>query len=123
MGKRVLRLRYATLRTNGGNCSGFPSAGRCLCAWLFPAPGVGPSPGISSTVVEQYATSSRTAQLLDSSRKYGEHGRMKTIAVHGSEPVRSTTLADLDPVSVGRVLMPLGIDDDLLGEMLDHDRP
>lgn len=64
----------------------------------------------------------QSAQLLDSSRKYGEHGRMKTIAVHVSEPVRSTTLADLDPVSVGRAPMPPGIDDDLLGEMLDHDR-
>ena len=47
---------------------------------------------------------------------------MKTIAAHVSEPVRSTTLADLDPVSVGRAPMPPGIDDDLLGEMLDHDR-
>jgi len=32
---------------------------------------------------------------------------------------RSTTLADLTPVSVGRVLKPLGRDDDLLAEMLD----
>ena len=85
-------------------------------------PASAPSPGVSSTVVEQYATSSHTAQLLDSSRKYGEHERMKTIAAHVSEPVRSTTLADLDPVSVGRAPMPLGIDDDLLGEMLDRDR-
>lgn len=35
---------------------------------------------------------------------------------------RSTTLADLNPVSVGRVLKPLRLDDDLLGEMLDDDR-
>ena len=35
---------------------------------------------------------------------------------------RSTTLADLSPVSAGRVLRPLRIDDDLLGEMLDDDR-
>lgn len=35
---------------------------------------------------------------------------------------RSTTLADLNPVSVGRVLKPLGPDDDLLEEMLDDDR-
>ena len=35
---------------------------------------------------------------------------------------RSTTLADLNPVSAGRVLKPLRIDDDLLGEMLDDDR-
>ena len=36
--------------------------------------------------------------------------------------LRSTTLADLNPVSVGRVLAPLHVDDDLLGEMLDeHD--
>ena len=26
MGKRVLRLRFATLRTNGGNCPRFPDA-------------------------------------------------------------------------------------------------
>lgn len=31
---------------------------------------------------------------------------------------RSTTLADLNPVSVGRVLKPLRIDDELLEEML-----
>lgn len=37
--------------------------------------------------------------------------------------VRSTTLADLSPVSVGRVLRPLGRDDDLLQEMLADDRP
>ena len=36
---------------------------------------------------------------------------------------RSTTLADLNPVSAGRVLKPLRIGDDLLGEMLDDDRP
>ncbi|MCY4626445.1 MAG: ribbon-helix-helix protein, CopG family [Acidobacteria bacterium] len=35
---------------------------------------------------------------------------------------RSTTLADLTPVSVGRVLKPLGRDDDLLAEMLEDDR-
>ena len=35
---------------------------------------------------------------------------------------RSTTLADLDPVSVGQVLQPLRLGDDLLGEMLDDDR-
>ena len=32
---------------------------------------------------------------------------------------RSTTLADLNPISLGRVLKPLRIDDDLLEEMLD----
>lgn len=32
------------------------------------------------------------------------------------------TLANLNPVSAGRVLKPLSIDDDLLGEMLDDDR-
>lgn len=37
--------------------------------------------------------------------------------------IRSTTLADLSPVSVGRVLRPLGRDDDLLQEMLADDRP
>ena len=36
--------------------------------------------------------------------------------------LRSTTLADLNPVSVGRVLAPLHVGDDLLEEMLDeHD--
>lgn len=35
--------------------------------------------------------------------------------------VRSTTLADVNPVSVGRVLKPLRVDDDLLGEMLGDD--
>ena len=35
---------------------------------------------------------------------------------------RSTTLADLNPVSVGRVLNPLRRDDDLLGKMLDEHR-
>ena len=35
---------------------------------------------------------------------------------------RSTTLADLNPVSVGRVLKPLSQADDLLEEMLDDDR-
>ena len=35
---------------------------------------------------------------------------------------RSTTLADLNPVSVGRVLKPLSTGDDLLGEMLDDGR-
>ena len=35
---------------------------------------------------------------------------------------RSTTLADVNPVSVGRVSRPLRKDDDLLGEMLDDDR-
>jgi len=34
---------------------------------------------------------------------------------------RSTTLADVNPVSVGRVLKPLRLDDDLLGEMLGND--
>ena len=36
-------------------------------------------------------------------------------------PARSTTLADLSPVSVGRVRKPLQKDDDLLAEMLDDD--
>ena len=36
--------------------------------------------------------------------------------------VRSTTLADLSPVSVGRVLAPLRRGDDLLAELLDDDR-
>ena len=35
---------------------------------------------------------------------------------------RSTTLADLHPVSVGRVLKPMHVGDDLLEEMLDDDR-
>ncbi len=35
---------------------------------------------------------------------------------------RSTTLADLSPVSVGRVLKPLCADDDLLTEMFDDGR-
>ena len=35
---------------------------------------------------------------------------------------RSTTLADVNPISVGRVLKPLSRDDDLLEEMLDDDR-
>ncbi len=35
---------------------------------------------------------------------------------------RSTTLADLSPVSVGRVSKPLRTNDDLLEEMLDDDR-
>ena len=34
---------------------------------------------------------------------------------------RSTT-ADLSPVSVGRVLKPMHVEDDLLEEMLDDDR-
>lgn len=34
----------------------------------------------------------------------------------------ASTLNDLDPVSAGRVLKPLRIDDDLLGEMLGDDR-
>ena len=36
--------------------------------------------------------------------------------------VRSTTLADLSPASVGRVLTPLRRGDDLLAELLDDDR-
>ena len=36
--------------------------------------------------------------------------------------VRSTTLADLSPASVGRVLAPLRRGDDLLDELLDDDR-
>ena len=36
--------------------------------------------------------------------------------------VRSTTLADLSPVSVGRVLAPLRRGDDLLAELLDDGR-
>lgn len=35
---------------------------------------------------------------------------------------RPTSLADLSPVSVGRVLRPLRRDDDLLEEMLNDDR-
>ena len=35
---------------------------------------------------------------------------------------RSTTLADLSPASVGRVLAPLRRGDDLLDELLDDDR-
>ena len=35
---------------------------------------------------------------------------------------RSTTLVDLNPASVGRVLRPLSRDEDLLEEMLDDDR-
>ena len=35
---------------------------------------------------------------------------------------RSTTLADLHPVSVGLAPKPLCIDEELLGEMLDDDR-
>ena len=35
---------------------------------------------------------------------------------------RSTTLADLSPASVGRVLAPLRRGDDLLAELLDDDR-
>lgn len=38
------------------------------------------------------------------------------------EAARSTTLADLNPVSVGRVSKPLRTNDDLLEEMLDDDR-
>ena len=34
---------------------------------------------------------------------------------------RFTALADVNPVSVGRVLKPLRNDDDLLGEMLEND--
>ena len=34
----------------------------------------------------------------------------------------ATSLRDLQPVSVGKVLRPLTRDDDLLGEMLDEDR-
>ena len=36
---------------------------------------------------------------------------------------RPTTLADLSPVSVGRVLRPLRRGEDLLEEMLGDDRP
>ena len=36
--------------------------------------------------------------------------------------VRTTTLTDLSPVSVGRVLAPLRRDDDLLAELLEDDR-
>ena len=36
--------------------------------------------------------------------------------------VRSTTLADVSPASVGRVLSPLRPGDGLLAEMLDDDR-
>ena len=35
---------------------------------------------------------------------------------------RSTTLANVNPVSAGPVLKPLRVDDDLLGEMLDDER-
>ena len=41
---------------------------------------------------------------------------------HERRVARSTTLADLNPVSVGRVLKPLSPDDALLAEMLDDDR-
>ena len=41
---------------------------------------------------------------------------------HERRIARSTTLADLSPISAGRVLKPLRVDDDLLGEMLDDDR-
>lgn len=41
---------------------------------------------------------------------------------HERRIARSTTLADLNPLSVGRVLKPFGRDDDLLAEMLDDDR-
>ncbi len=34
----------------------------------------------------------------------------------------ASTLNDLNPVSAGRVLKPLHLDDDLLEEMLDDDR-
>ena len=62
---------------------------------------------------------------------------MKTITINVFEPVyrdfqriaraqdrtvRTTTLTDLSPVSVGRVLAPLRRDDDLLAELLEHDR-
>ena len=36
--------------------------------------------------------------------------------------VRATTLADVSPASVGRVLAPMRPGDDLLAEMLDDDR-
>ncbi len=36
--------------------------------------------------------------------------------------VRATTLADVSPASVGRVLAPLRPGEDLLAEMLDDDR-
>ena len=35
---------------------------------------------------------------------------------------RSITLVNVNPVSAGRVLKPLRVDDDLLGEMLDDER-
>ena len=38
---------------------------------------------------------------------------------HERRIVRSTTLADLNSFSVGRVFKPLHIDDDLLEDMLD----
>lgn len=39
---------------------------------------------------------------------------------HERRIARSTTLADVNPVSVGRVLKPLGRADSLLEEMLEH---
>ena len=41
--------------------------------------------------------------------------------LHQRRNVGSTTLADVKPVSVGRVLKPLRVGDDLLGEMLGDD--
>ena len=48
-----------------------------------------------------------------------EHGA----APPGTPSRRATTLADVNPMSVGRVLKPLRDGDDLLGGMLGDDRP
>lgn len=60
---------------------------------------------------QRYAkTRDRTASELI--REAMEEFRARRIA-------RATTLADLSPVSVGRVLKPMQVDDDLLEEMLN----
>ena len=51
-----------------------------------------------------------------------QYDREATVEQRRRGGARSTTLADLSPVSVGRVRKPLRTDDDLLGEMLDDDR-
>ena len=49
---------------------------------------------------------------------HSEHGATQP----GTPSRRPTTLTDVDPASVGRVLKPLRGGDDLLGEMLGQDR-